>query len=90
MCVCVCVSPSVCLPESSSCAKGKVCLNVQNTKLSTLAGSEAVLICRSPLPYQTHDQALPCQVAQQKSLCLDVFDILCSQQASRKFNYQEV
>jgi len=74
----VCVAHlSVYLPESSNCAKGKIFLNVQHTKLSTQAGSEAVLICMSPVAYQSYDEALPCQVAQQKYLCLDVFLTFC-------------
>lgn len=91
MSVCVCVTHlSVYLPESSNCAKSKIFLNVQHTKLSALAGSEAVLICRSPVVYQPHDQALPCHVARQKYLCLDVFNILFSHHSSGKFNYHEV
>ena len=75
MCVCV-AHLSVYLPESSNCAKGKIFLNVQHIKLSTPAGSEVVLTCRSPVARQPHDQALPCQVAQQKYLYLDVFNII--------------
>ena len=90
VCVCVCHPLSVFLLESSNCAKGKIFLNVQHTKLSTPAGSETVLICRSPVAYQPHDQALPCKVAQQKYLCLDVVNILCSHHSSGKFNYHEV
>lgn len=90
MCVYVCHPLSVYLPESSSCVKGKIFLNVQNIKLSTPAGSETVSICRSPVAYQPHDQALSCQVAQQKYLCLDVFNILCFHHSSGKFNYCEV
>lgn len=88
--VCVCHPLSVYLPESSHCANDKIFLNVQNTELSTPAGLETVLICRSPVAYQPRDQALPCQVAQQKYLCLDVFNILCSHHSHGKFNYHEV
>ena len=83
VCVSLCLFISLSPP---TVPKVKIFLNVQNTKLSTLAGSEAVLICRS----QPHDQALPCQAAQQKYLCLAVFNILCFHHSSGKFNCHEV